>query len=231
MYEKAPRGWAGMPLRTLILIMISIFLCVQTALAQQSAVIPAGNTKKEETASENEAFEAPKPEKKATNNTNPWLIAGGLAVVVAGAAALAGGGGGSSSSDSSSDSTASSSTDTADTEQEYNEYIGPSLTGSDWSGTVTLNNEDYVGDAGEVMQSVTASVYQQDANVTISISSSLPYATSFVGKISDGGYMVMTDQVTGKTWTTVTEVTTGNVIHLYDLVNDNRTYDIVYLTR
>ncbi len=235
MYEKGPRGWAGMPFKTLCLIIISIFLYVQTALAQENTVIPENNTTKDET-SASEAFEAPEPETKGTNKT--WFIVGGLAIAAAGAVAIGSSGGSSSSNDTSttettdsSSSTASTSTDTKEVKEEYNEYIGPDLSGSGWRGTVTLHDEDYVGEEGEVMQSVTATVYQEDANVKISISSSLPYANNFVGKISDGGYMVMKDQVTGKTWTTVSEVSSGNLIHLYDYVNDNTSYDIVYLTR
>lgn len=220
----------------------ALLLGTQPCLGQQTSTVDSQTT----TAGSKNRFKAPEPkETKAETSTNTWLIAGGAVALGIGVIALAGGGSSSGSStttttedtatDQSSTSTSSEETDsTAETSSEptvtttetVNEYTGPDLEGSGWHGTLIIENEGYEG-----TQAVTATISQNEATLSIRTSSSLSYARSFRGKISDGGYIVVQDAQTGKTWTTFEGAASTSYIRLYDYVNDNTAFDKLVLSR
>lgn len=104
--------------------------------------------------------------------------------------------------------------------------VGPDVAGSNWVGTLDLENYGYQGH-----QSVTAVIKQIGASITITTSTTLPYGKTFQGTITSKGYISVMDKQTGQTWTTYLGRASDNAIQLYDYVNNFAGFDTLFLAR
>jgi len=160
-------------------------------------------------------YSTPPPEVETTNSTNQWLLYGGAAVLGVGIVAVA-----ISELGSDSDGGGSSSF-TSDLEP-----VGPSIGGNDWAGNLNITNEGFQGNEG-----VTAVITQDGESITISTSSTLTYGQYYSGHTSADGYLTVRDSATNKIWTTFKGNATTTLIQLYDYVNNNATFDTLFLAR
>lgn len=199
-----------------IITILTISVAVQPGLAQEIEAL-SDNKKRvvepSETTGQAEIITTPLPEETTTSDTNNWLLYGGVTAVGVGILALAIG---SSDSGSSSSSTVDSGVDP----------VGPSIAGSDWLGTLNITQ---VGDEGN--QGVSAVITQSGESITITTSSSLSYGQYYFGHTSASGYITVKDSTTNKIWTTHRGNASTNSIHLYDYVNDETSFDTLFLVR
>ncbi len=195
-----------------------VSFCVQPGFAQEIEAL-SDNKKKAvktgdaKTASKSEYTTAPPPEVETTSSTGKWLLYGGLTAAGVGILAVAIG---------SSDSGGSSSSATTPAI----DPVGPDISGSDWVGTLTITNE-----GNEGSESVTSVITHSGESVTISTSSSLAYGQYFSGHSNESGYLTVRDSATNKIWTTHKGNDSGTLIQLYDYVNNDTTFDTLFLVR
>ncbi len=195
-----------------------ISFCVQPGFSQEIEALSdnkkkAVQTSDAKTLSKSEYKTAPPPEVETTSSTGKWLLYGGLTAAGVGILAVAIG---------SSDSGGSSSSATTPAI----DPVGPDISGSDWIGTLTVTNE-----GNEGSESVTSVITQSGADVTISTSSSLAYGQYYSGHTNESGYLTVRDSATNKVWTTHKGNASASSIQLYDFVNDNTTFDTLFLVR
>lgn len=95
--------------------------------------------------------------------------------------------------------------------------------GGVWQGVLTLVNYG--------QQMVMATVSQEDCNISINTSSTLPYGQFFVGHISNVDELLLYDIQTGEDWTTFLLPPTLTSFAIYDYVNNYTGLDKLELTR
>jgi hypothetical protein len=150
-----------------------------------------------------------------TDGMTMLYIGGAVGLLAVGAVVL-GVGGGSSSSGS----------QPPPTEEPLTPVVGPNINGVDWVGSLEIKDTRAQG-----FQNIAATVVQNGAAVQIVTSSTLEYGHMFSGRISNNGFMLIYDSITGEDWTTHYKNASANSIDLYDFVNNLRDLDRMYLGR
>jgi hypothetical protein len=147
-------------------------------------------------------------DKENVYSKREWLLYGGGAALAVGIAAVAAG---SSSGSNSSESSCDEVT------------VGPSIDGSEWSGTLVLENYG--------TQAVTATITQCGNRVLIQTSSTFTYGQKLEGTMASDGDMYVWDATTGEEWTTHYGTASSSSIKLYDFVNNFQDMDKLILSR
>ncbi len=92
-----------------------------------------------------------------------------------------------------------------------------------WQGVLLLVNHG--------QQAVTATVGQEDCDISIQTSSGLPYGQYFTGHISSENELLVYDMQTGEDWTSYVSQATVTSFTIYDYVNDFSELDKLQLTK
>ena len=203
--------------RKLICLAMSVIFMMAAADHQGNATEVLKDTKKNTVATpekevvEAEKFQSSYPEESSSSSTSTrWMVIGGAVALGLGAIAVAGGGGGGGGGG-----------DDAPVCEEA--ILGPNMNGDTWQGVLKL--------ASNGTQPVAATIYQCGREISITTTSTLRYGRLFIGRISSGGSMNVTDQTTFQAWTTLSGPARANYIKIYDYVNKLQDLDVLELRR